>query len=263
MVKTELKEAGLSDAEISVYMCLLQNGPLKVSDISKKIGMYRPYVYDNLYKLIEKGMCGNINMDGKKVFRAANPQTIRDFLADKMRRIDNAIPELENMMLKTPQDTSVWVYKGRNAARKAFADILKILKEDRSIEHLGMGVMEELFLLNEPTFSRWFIKQLEKYKIKERMISYESESVFAGGKTTEYRFIPDEYFNPTNTMIDGDLVTIIFWKNPKYVIKIKSADLADSYRKQFELMWKHGKKKHWKSTPHSKDRSITPALSYV
>lgn len=248
MIEANLIEAGFTKAESQIYLCLLENGPLHASEISQKIGMYRPYVYDNLNKLIEKGFCSSINLEGKKCFKAAAPFTIKEYLTHKMNKIDELVPLLEKKMYKNQDETQVEVYKGKNSTKKAFIDILQILKANPGMEHLGMGIEEELFLKFEPNFSRYFIRHLEKLKIKERMISYESEKYFAGGKTTEYRFIPDKYFNSTNILIDGDLVTILFWTEPRVVIKIRSRQMADSYKKQFEMMWKYGKTKKWKQT---------------
>src|SRR3989344_2186422 len=175
VIKDLMMQAGFTKAEADVYICLLENGPLKASVIANKTGLYRPYVYDNL-----------------------------DNLTEKIQRIDELIPQLENMMMKSNSDVVVEVYKGKNAIRKAFLDILKILKENPKIVHLGMGIEEEAFLGAEPVFSRWFIKQLEKNHIRERMISYESEKICAGGKPTEPRFIPDKSFTPTQILIDGE-----------------------------------------------------------
>lgn len=252
MVKNALKELGLTDAESEVYLCLLRSGPQRASEIAKKAGMYRPYVYDNLNKLMSKGLASNIIIDGKKQFKAANPDTLRDYMESKLDEVNSILPELHRQMLQPGKGTFVEVYKGKNAVRKAHLDILRVLKANHSLEHLGMGIDEELWMQNEPVFSRWFIKQLEKNNIRERMISYENESVFSGGKTSSYRFIPDQYFNPTIIYIDGDLVTMVFWSEPRVVIKIRSDALADSYRKQFELTWKHAKRKMWRQTPVNK-----------
>jgi len=40
----------------------------------------------------------------------------------------------------------------------------------------------------------------------------------------------------------GDEVQIIMWGNPNYLIIIKNKNISDSFRKQFELMWKIAKK---------------------
>ncbi len=244
MVLQELRDIGLSDAEAKVYVCLLENGPLRVSEISKKTGIYRPYVYDNLYKLIDKGLCSNINVEGKKQFKAASPETLKEYVSEKLRSIDQVVPELEKQMYKSREETSVWVFKGKNAVRKVLTDILVRLKENPKTEHLAMGIDEMEFLRSEPTFARWFIKQVEKYGIKARLLTFESARMFPGGKTTTYRLIPDEYFSPAQVCIDGDIVSILLLtSSPKYAIKIKSQKLADSYKKQFELMWKLGKHK--------------------
>jgi hypothetical protein len=36
---------------------------------------------------------------------------------------------------------------------------------------------------------------------------------------------------------------LIMWGTPDYLIIIRSEEMADSYRKQFEMLWKGAKKK--------------------
>src|SRR3989344_2748623 len=117
VIKDLMMQAGFTKAEADVYICLLENGPLKASVIANKTGLYRPYVYDNLDNLMQKGLCSNILIEGKKHFKAAKPSTIKDYLTEKIQRIDELIPQLENMMMKSNSDVVVEVYKGKNAIR--------------------------------------------------------------------------------------------------------------------------------------------------
>jgi len=60
--------------------------------------------------------------------------------------------------------------------------------------------------------------------------------------TSKYKKVPKKYYNPNPTQIYNDNVQIIIWGNPDYLIIIRNKNVADSYRKQFELMWKISKK---------------------
>ena len=51
-----LKNLGLKRQEILVYLGLLEYGPLSVSDISKKTGLYRPAIYSALATLTKRGL---------------------------------------------------------------------------------------------------------------------------------------------------------------------------------------------------------------
>ena len=51
-----LREIGMNEAEIRVYSTLITQSPLSASEIAEKSGLYRPYVYDTLAKLMKKGL---------------------------------------------------------------------------------------------------------------------------------------------------------------------------------------------------------------
>ena len=54
--KKILKQIGLTENEIQVYLTLLKIGSSGVSTIAEHSGLYRPYVYDTLERLQEKGL---------------------------------------------------------------------------------------------------------------------------------------------------------------------------------------------------------------
>jgi sugar-specific transcriptional regulator TrmB len=51
-----LREIGMNEAEIRVYATLIRHRPLGAREIAEKSGIYRPYVYDTLAKLMKKGL---------------------------------------------------------------------------------------------------------------------------------------------------------------------------------------------------------------
>jgi sugar-specific transcriptional regulator TrmB len=236
-----LKQLGLNENEIQIYINLLQLGPTKATDLAKKIGMYRPYVYDNLNKLMTKGLVSNVIIEGKMNFKAVGPEALKERMAERVEEFEKLFEKLGKMRAQEEEKVYVELLRGKNSVRMMFRRILDNLKKTGVKEHLGMGIDDKLFMENEPFFGKWFIKQLERNGIREKMITYEGATEFTGSKITEYRFIPREYFNPTGTLIDGDMVCIRFWTDPKCVIIIKSRELADSYKKQFNLMWDFGK----------------------
>jgi len=78
--------------------------------------------------------------------------------------------------------------------------------------------------------------------ITERIIIKEgAKGIFRKG-TSIYRHIPKEFFNANPVITYGNNVQILVWGNPDYLIIIRSKDVSDAYRKQFELLWKIAKK---------------------
>jgi len=54
--------------------------------------------------------------------------------------------------------------------------------------------------------------------------------------------LPEKYSSHATTIIYGDRVGIIFFSDPFLAIRIKSKQLADTYRNYFDLMWEVSEK---------------------
>jgi hypothetical protein len=108
---------------------------------------------------------------------------------------------------------------------------------------LGWGADEALWRDNLPAYHKQYMRMLKENKIHERIITKENPSYLFDQKYTHYRFIPEEYFSPTTTLIFGDKVAIVIFKPTIVVIMIESKELAEGYKKQFRLLWKIAKKR--------------------
>ena len=236
MDKSIIKSLGLTNYEVEIFLVLIKNGPLSVYQISKKIGFYRQACYDALNRLQEKGFVSFILKDGKKIFQAINPRQIQEFLEEQKRRYNSILPELLEMQ-NTEEDISVEVFKGKNIIRIALRDIINTLKKKRS-EVLCTAVDENFALETDKTILEQYGRDIIKNKIKEKVIIGKGEKGFLTRGNTQYAHIDKKFFNPNPLLIYDDKVQIIMWGNPNYLIRIKSKNIADSFRKQFALMWK-------------------------
>ncbi len=238
---------GMGKNEAKVYLTLLRRGPMAASGLAGATGLYRPFVYDILARLMEQGLASQVLIEGRKLFRASEATALREIYRERLANLDKVVEALSRRSISEDEPASVEVYKGKYAVKKAFKDILDHLIRTR-VTHLGMGIDERYFINEDPYMGKRFIEGLEKHGLKEKMITFEGATEFAGGRTTQYRAMPAEFFNPTFILIDGELVTIVLWTQPRYVIKIRSKEFSDAYRKQFELTWRHCKRIKWKNT---------------
>ena len=101
---------------------------------------------------------------------------------------------------------------------------------------MAFGIDETKFKEKFPILMEQYFKKEKIIGIKERMLVNEKAQFLYQHQHMNYRFIPDEFFNPTPTGIYGENVFVVIWE-PLTVIHIKNKDLADSYKKHFELLW--------------------------
>lgn len=240
MDKSIIKNLGLTDYEVELFLALVKNGPLSVYEISKKTGLYRQVCYDSLNRLQEKGFVSFVLKDNKKIFQAIDPKQISDLLDEQKKLYESILPELLEMQSLGRDDISVEVFKGKKIIRVALRDIINTLNKGGEV--LCTAVDEKFALESDKTTIEQYERDIILYKIKERVIIKQGGEGFLKKGNTKYVHIEDKYFNPNPLLIYGDKVQIIMWGNPNYLIKIKSKDISDSFRKQFELMWKIAKR---------------------
>ena len=76
MYEDLLIHTGLSIREVKTYTTLRTQGELMASELAKKTGLIRTNVYDVLNSLIKKGIVAYVIRNGKKYFRAAEPEKL-------------------------------------------------------------------------------------------------------------------------------------------------------------------------------------------
>jgi HTH-type transcriptional regulator, sugar sensing transcriptional regulator len=225
-----LKELGLTDAESKVYLALLEIGPSLAGQISRKTGIHRRNIYDITERLIKKGLIGYIIKNNRKLFEAANPQRLREILDEKQKALDENIADLNFLYQKTKEKQETNFYKGLEGLKTVFEDQLA----ESNKEILILGASQSAFEIL-PFYFKWYDLDRVKKKIKVRIIA--SEKLNKHIPLSEIRYLPQKYANPLAINIYQDKVAIILWKKEPIAIVIKNSEIADSYRKYFELTW--------------------------
>ena len=102
-----LKEIGLQDSEIKVYISLLKLKEATPSQITQYTGLHRSNIYDIIEKLKEKGLVSFVIKNNVKYFRASHPSKILDFIKEKEEKISTILPELINLSQEKEEDIKV------------------------------------------------------------------------------------------------------------------------------------------------------------
>ena len=211
-IKEYIRKTGLTENETKVYMALLEFGPNSAGAISRKSGLHRRVIYDTTEMLIKKGMVGYIQKNNKKLFQASNPTRILEMIQEK-------------------EETNF--YKGKNGLKTVFEDQIEEGKEILILgaSPLAYEIMEFYF--------HWFDKKRVTDKIKTRIIFNKiKKETIKKIPLSEVRYLPQKYSSPLAVNIYGDKVAIILWsKENPIAIVIKHKEIAEGYKKYFELMW--------------------------
>ncbi len=248
MYQELLQKIGLSLNEARVYEALLHLGEVNVNKISVKSKVHRRNVYDSLNKLIEKGLASETFVKGEKLFKAIDPERLKEIIKEKETALDSFLPEMKKLYKSVESDAEAYFFRGV----EGFKNYLQlILEQKQTVYFIGA----KAFWLDSRLkhYLRHFDEERKKggiqfmhlfdYEVKEK----KPEILELVGKP--YRFLPKKYSSATAVDIFGDYVVTFVGVKPGELYEeplqfvIKSKLLADGYRKLFQFMWDNCKEK--------------------
>ncbi|MFH1358515.1 MAG: helix-turn-helix domain-containing protein [archaeon] len=229
----KLKEAGLTENEVKVYLALVDLGPSLAGQISRKTGLHRRSVYDITEMLIKKGLIGYILKNNRRYFEASSPNRIIEILKEKEDLLSPVVSDLLEKFKGRKEKQETNFYKGKEGLKAIFEDQLNYK------EILVLGASPKAYEVLQFYF-KWYDKKRKSRKIKTKIIAYDKK--IKNISLSEIRYLPQKYESPVAVNIYGNKTAIILWAKEPIVIAIRNQEIADAYRNYFELMWKMAKK---------------------
>jgi sugar-specific transcriptional regulator TrmB len=242
----QLRQIGLTNNEVKVYITCLQLGSSLASKIAEKSSIYRTVIYDILESLIEKGIISYFIKENRKYFHATSPDSLRKYLEEKERKIreqkesiNSVIKQLKLIEQPKKEPYYIEVFSGKEGFKALLEDILKEGKDYKMIGYEALGTH-----LIEFYFAHWQKRRI-KQKIKRRIIAKEKrkEEIERDKQLTEVRYLPNNYEIPTSTLIYGNKAILFLPLGDDFVaVRIESKKIVGSFNTYFELLWKIAKK---------------------
>lgn len=234
----ELREFGLTENEIKIYLILLKLGTANPAEIAEKTGLSRSYIYDALERLLEKEMVSSILKNNKKHYQATDPKRLGELSKQRFEKIQKIIPKLEDLQKTTKEEIKVELHKGTYVYKTLLRDILSTLKRNQEV--LIFGIDDEVLINLDKYYLihlRQYFAKLKRLNIREKVIAKTNAKILKEAKTTTYRFLPENIIQNTAFEVYANKVAIFLWGNPNYLILIENKSAADSYRNQFKILW--------------------------
>lgn len=244
-----LKEAGLTEGEIKVYIALLELGVSTTGPIIEKSKIARSIIYHILDKLMEKGLVSHLTKEKTKYFQAEDPTKILEYLDQKeksfqenRKNIEESLPQLMQMQKMAPK-SAVSIYTGIKGIRTAHEHQYKKLKKGDYQYFLGIPGFQ-------PDIQHTYWKQDHLRRIKHGI-----KAKFLFNKDTpkeilknrnsfkevDARYMETNIKTPAMFFIYKD-TTLITIQHPNPVaVEIINQDIADSFLAYFNEFWKESK----------------------
>ena len=229
----KLQKIGLNRNEAKIYLTLLKLKSAQAGKISKESQINRTTTYDSLKRLIEGGLVSFVISANKKVFNPVAPKRLLDRIKEEEETIEEILPELNSIFEGTKEKEESEIYQGKKGIKSILQDILNYK------DYVAFGSSGKFLEIMKHDFEL-FQKRKKELKISSKVIlsqnSKRTEQVkFSFAK---FKYIPEEFASPTTTFVYGNKVAIIIWGENPIATLITSKEVASSYKKYFELLWK-------------------------
>jgi len=228
-MKEILKNIGLNDKEVDVFIALLQNPSSSGTQISQYVTIDRRTTYDILKNLYLKGFCSKFTKNKITFYSATNLQAIVSDLKSKTESFQNIIPNLENLKQENNNEI-VELHSGRIGLINITEDIIK-----NNSKHYVFGSIKQS-IINYPAQIKYFVKKLKELDLEEDII-FEEKHDFQTVPKGRYKFLPKEMIPPTTTIIYGNKVAIFVNDIQETIILIKNKNIAKAYLSYFKTFW--------------------------
>ena len=236
MDTTILEDIGLTNAEIKVYLSLLELGPSTAGPIIEKSKLQSSVVHMTLNKLTERGLISFVKEGQRRHYQASDPKHIIEFIEEKKERFEEILPELLLKQKLAKEKKEVTTYKNTKGIKELLLELLNAGGK----EHNTFRSAIESLMLGEAWWKSYHKKRANK-GIKAKLIFNKSLKKWTDinkyPKAT-YKFTNTGFEPLTETIIRNDKIGIIIWTEKPIGILIHNKIAAQSYEKFFEMLWK-------------------------
>src|SRR3989344_3494554 len=127
-----LKKIGLSENEAKVYLALLELGSSTAQQVAQKAELKRPTTYVQLESLMKRGLATSFEKNTKTMFRAEDPEHLRQVLdkekeeqKEKAGTLEKILPGLGNLYISAGERPRVRFFEGLSGLKTIQDEFLK------------------------------------------------------------------------------------------------------------------------------------------
>lgn len=238
----DLLKLGLNKNEAEVYLSLVRFREADANHLIKDTKFHKKIVYDNLQRLMDKGLITGVIKDGRKLFLLSMPHMLSSYIDEQKKELEEKekiAVKLENeieKMARIPLDKQeATLYSGKQAVKAFYAETLK--NGDYYVigaPKISVEIMGELF---------WETHHMKRKAENHKAYLILNESLKEWSKKvkdnyTEVKYLSKGFEPQTETHIQENVVAIIVWTYEPVIFKMHSKTVAESYKKYFNLLWK-------------------------
>ncbi len=253
-MKNELKNLGLTEKEIDIYLAGLKLGPTTAQYLADSSGVKRPTVYFIIDQLKKRGLVNQSFLKRKKVFEMAPPEKLKKFIEEEKEKlkkketgINKIISGLQVMASKSEFASDIKIYEGYDATMDILIELGKTKSPTYSFYSSHYFPLEDYEKIKKTIAEFNKVKRMAKSKLYVITDQKPLTSKFypaADEEIREFQFLPEDIQLPAMVDISEDVVALSSVRDGYSCIVIKNKTIADTLRIIHGIVWQNleGKK---------------------
>ena len=246
-ISNTLKEYGLSDKEVVIFLYLVQNNRLSAYNIAKATNIFKSTCYDVLERLIEKGFISKISENNKTLYISRDITEIIGVAKSKEELLVSLIPKINNF--ESTEETYVKNINSKDSYIVINTKISELVKKGKLTYVYILGNVPDLSTFSSKIYVERLVKELVKSNIIKKINckgiwdkKYKNDPFMK-----QFNLLGDNRFldflpTHTTTIIFDDHLEYLFLNPSPNVIEIKNKKISEEMKYIFELLWKTAKK---------------------
>ena len=240
----DLKKIGLSENEAKVYLATLELGSSTAQQVAQKAELKRPTTYVQLESLMKRGLATSFEKNTKTMFRAEDPEHLRQVLdkekeeqKEKAGTLEKILPGLGNLYISAGERPRVRFFEGLSGLKTIQDEFLKTKEKlVRSIANAD-DVLETF-----PAHGENYVPRRVQKGIHSKLIYTSSKGDILRESNEkalrESKFVQlDKFPLSGETAIYGNIVSISMFRKKTFGVILESEEIANSFKAIFELLW--------------------------
>ncbi len=245
-LEQDLKSIGLEEKEAKIYLAALELGSTNIQNLAEKSGIKRSTVYEMLKRLEPMGLITESIKGKRKIYIASEPTKLKKGLKEKEQLLNQILPELQSLNNTGTIKPKITYYEGRDGLRQIHNLSLETIKKEADWVAPIRSIMETV----GEDFLEGIIEKRakEKYWVRSILVSDQQVDTYKYLDPTTFertyrkiKFAPPGLNIPNAIGIWDNKVTILSSRKEGFGFIIESADLVQTMKIFYELLWNASK----------------------
>jgi len=239
-IKDILQDLGLSNKEAEVYLALLKLGEETASRISQIAQLNRITTYVLLKNLQEKGFCSVYDKNKVQYFKSIKPEQIIGLLEEKKHKVKAILPQLKQQEKAIEDKPEISLYEGKKGIASCMTALLNDSENKKEVFGYGNVSISEQVIRYQSLYWRKnrLLRKIKMKAVSDSFGDVEHRSPPQWKKLTEVRTNKELAKLSVYVIITENYVGYFMMKGEPYCTLIKSKELAEKERFNFEFLWK-------------------------